>query len=46
MKAEPDSGIETPAAISAFSKASSNVFPIPMTSPVDLISGPKIGSTF
>ena len=46
IKTDPSFGISTPAPTSAFSKASANEFPIPITSPVDLISGPSIGSTF
>ena len=30
----------------ALPNASPNVVPLPITSPVDFISGPKIGSTF
>ena len=43
--ADPFFGIFTPAASSAFSKASMKVGAMPITSPVDLISGPRIGST-
>ena len=38
-------GKESPAAKTAFAKALPNESPVPITSPVDFISGPKIGST-
>ena len=41
----PLMGKESPAAKTAFAKALPKVSPVPITSPVDFISGPKIGST-
>jgi len=45
MKALPPVGIFTPAAICDLMNASPKVSPTPITSPVDFISGPRIGST-
>ena len=46
MKALPlAAGIFSPAPICAFMNASPKVAPVPITSPVDFISGPRIGST-
>ena len=45
MKALPGCGALMFAASSARANAASNVRPTPITSPVDRISGPRIGST-
>ena len=45
-KTLPLEGIDSPAPLTALPKASPKVSPRPITSPVDFISGPKIGSTF
>ena len=44
-KTVPESGNLLPAAICALAKAVPKSFDMPMTSPVDLISGPRIMST-
>src|SRR6185503_8958124 len=44
MNASPRRGSTTPDANCAFAYASPNVRPVPMTSPGDFISGPRIGS--
>ena len=46
MKALPAGGALMLAASSARAKASPKVRPTPITSPVERISGPRIGSTF
>ena len=45
INAEPESGKILFAALWAFAYASPKLEPIPITSPVDFISGPRIGST-
>ncbi len=45
MKTLPSSGSGWPASICDLAKASANVRPTPITSPVDFISGPSRGST-
>ena len=45
INASPEVGIFLLAAFWAFAYASPNEDPIPITSPVDFISGPRIGST-
>src|ERR1043165_1992765 len=45
MKAVPRDGNDKPAAIIALPYASPNVSPMPITSPVECISGPRTGST-
>ena len=45
-KTFPLFGIVSPAPCIAFPKASPKQSPLPITSPVDFISGPRIGSTF
>ena len=44
MKHTPFLGSVTPEAVCAFAYASPKVRPVPITSPVDFISGPRIGS--
>ena len=46
IKTLPSEGINCPAPIIDFPNASPKVLPLPITSPVDFISGPRIGSTF
>ena len=45
IKARPPRASSTPAPNCAFAYASSKFSPTPITSPVERISGPKIGST-
>src|SRR5690554_6231012 len=45
INATPFAGRRSPAARDALAKASSKLSPRPITSPVDFISGPRIGST-
>ncbi len=46
MKALPGAGAPMPAASCARAKAAPKLRPTPITSPVERISGPRIGSTF
>ena len=45
-KTFPSFGMLSPAPLIALPKASPKQSPLPITSPVDFISGPRIGSTF
>jgi hypothetical protein len=45
MKTRPDTGSREPLAISDLPKASAVVMAMPITSPVDRISGPRMVST-